>query len=149
LGAFLSKTPPVKIMSDTFNMRNPKPGEVQDIYRKAEQRLLAKERYKVLSQLLAGKKDVDVTVSSQIFEVLNREKMEFEELMKLPQNKQNVEDCIKAAKEDREKYHEDGRWWNPKSKARYGCLGHIPHCVFYARPPEYWKDKNLLRETAN
>ena len=54
-------------MSDTFNMRNPKPGEVQDIYRKAEQRLLAKERYKVLSQLLAGKKDVDVTVSSQIW----------------------------------------------------------------------------------
>lgn len=137
-------------MSETFNLRNPEPGEVAEIHRKAQQRIRAKERYRVLSQLLSGKKDVDITVSPEIFEVLNKEKMEFELLMSQPQNKDNVEDCIKQAREDRERYYSGGdRSWNPKSKAKWGCLGHIPHCVFYARPTEYWKNKNLVRNFFN
>jgi len=132
--------------NNTFNFRQPKPGEVTEIHRKAKQRLLAKEKYRVLSQLLAGKRNVDVTVSPEIFEALNRERMEFKELLKL--HPDQAQDSVKAAAEDRLKYDE-GKYWNPKSKAKWGCLGHIPPCVYYSRPPEYWKDSNLLKNFFN
>ena len=133
-------------MNDTFNLRNPDKGEVADIQRKAEQRLLAKEKYRVLSQLLSGKKDVDVTVSPEIFEALNRERMEFEELLKL--HPDQARDCVEAAAEDKLK-HSDGRYWNRNSPAKWGCLGHIPPCVYYSRPAEYWKDKALVKNFFN
>ena len=137
-------------MNETFNFRNPDPGEVVDMQQRTQQRILARQRYKVLSQLLASSKDVDITVSPEIFEALNKERMEFEELLKLPQNKKNVEECLKQTKEDREKYYSDtDKHWNPKSKAKWGILGHIPNCVYYSRPPEYWKDKVLLRNFFN
>src|SRR3990167_757043 len=131
---------------DSFNFRNPSEGEITDIQRKVQQRRLAKAKYKVLSQLLAGKKEVDVTISPEIFEALNRERMEFEEILKLHPEQAN--DAILAAKEDREKFSKD-KYWNPQSEARWGVLGHIPPCIFYSRPMEYWKDKKLLREFYN
>ena len=135
-------------MNESFNFRNPDPGEVVDLQMRAKQRIQARQKYKVLSQLISGKKDVDITVSTEIFEALNRERMEFEELMRLPQNQKNVNDCMLQAKEAREK-HPDGKHWNPKSQAKWGELGHIPNCVYYSRPPEYWRDKKLLREFFN
>lgn len=132
--------------NETFNLRNPQPGEVAEIHRKAQQRIRAKERYRVLSQLLSGKKNVDITISPEIFEALNREKMEFGELLKL--HPDQAQASIKAAKEDRAK-HTDGRSWNPKSPAKWGCLGHIPPCIYYSRPTEYWNDKKLLRAFFN
>jgi len=133
---------------DTFNFRNPQEGEVADIQKRVIKRRLAKQRYHVLSQLLAGNKEVDITSSPEIFEALNRERMEFETLMKLPQNRANVQDCIDQAKDDREHFT-DGKYWNAHSLAKWGNLGHIPNCCYYARPPEYWKDKKIVREFLN
>ena len=131
---------------DTFNMRNPDEGEVQEIHRRAKQKLLSKDKYHVLSQLLSGKKEVDVTVSPAIFEALNRERMEFTEILKL--HPDQVQNSIKAVQIDRAK-HTDGKHWNPKSPAKWGCLGHIPPCVYYSRPTEYWEDKKLIKNFFN
>lgn len=133
-------------MDDTFNFRNPQNGEVVYMHQEGKRRRLANEKYRVLSQILSGKKDVDVTVSPQIFEALNRERMEFEELLKL--HPDQTKETIEAVKEDRERYP-DGKYWNRKTKAWWGCLGHIPPCIYYSRPQEYWRDKRLLREFYN
>jgi len=135
-------------MNESFNMRNPEEGEVQQMHAAAQSRLLAKEKYKVLSQLLSGKKDVDVTQSSIVFEALNRERMEFETLMNLPQNQSNVNQCIKDVEDLRTQYS-DGKYWNPHSLAKFGTLGAIPHCCYYSRPPEYWKEKAIMKEFFN
>jgi hypothetical protein len=125
---------------ETFNFRNPDTGEVQEIEQKVKQRALANQKYKVLSQLLMGK-TVDVTVSPEIFEALNRERMEFDEILKLhPDQAKSAMDEVELRRQD----YDDGKWWNPKSKAKWGYLGEIPYCLYIARPREYWKDKRIL-----
>ena len=133
-------------MKESFNFRSPDEGEVEEIQRQAKQRLYARQKYKVLSQLLSGSKDVDITISPEIFEALNKERMEFEEILKL--HPEQAKDAVRATIEDRRK-HDDGKYWNPKSPAKWGCLGHIPPCLYYSRPPEYWKDKAILRNFFN
>ncbi len=133
-------------MNDTFNFRNPEKSEVIEMHHLVKSKIAARQKYKVLSKILNGEKNVDVTVSPEIFEALNRECMEFEELLNL--HPDQAKDAIEAANEDKQK-HDNGRYWNRNSPAKWGCLGHIPPCCYYARPAEYWKDKKILREFFN
>lgn len=132
-------------MSDTFNFRNPEPFEVSDMHRKTRQRILAKEKYVALSKLLNGE-TIDATKYPQIFEALNRERMEFDELLKLhPDHGMAAMEEAKFAREQME----EGKYWNRKSPAKWGHMGEIPTCIYYSRPPEYWKDKKILKEFFN
>jgi len=133
-------------MSNQYNLRNPEPGEVAEMQARAKSQREQRIKYNVLSRLLKGERHVDVTVSKEIFEALNKERMDFEELLRLHPNQAN--DCIKAAKEDREGV-EENIYWNRESKAKWGCLGHIPPCCYNARPAEYWKDEKLLKNFFN
>jgi hypothetical protein len=122
--------------NNTFNMRNPSPGEVSDMQMRAKRKREQIIKYKLLSQLLDGK-TVDLTQSAALFEALNRERMEFDEILKL--HPDQAKDCLDQAKEDREA----GRG---KSAANWAIKGHIPPCLFYARPKEYWKNPKILKE---
>ena len=124
-------------MNDRFNFRSPAPGEVVEMQLRVKKRREQILKYKVLSQLLDGK-TVDVTQSSIIFEALNREQMEFDELLKL--HPDQAQDCVDQVKEDREL----GR--NMESKAFWAVKGHIPLCIYYSRPQEYWRDKKICKE---
>ena len=131
---------------ETFNFRNPDPGEVRDVQQKRDAIIANKTKYQILGELLAGNKDVDITRSSVIYEAINKEKMDFEEILKL--HPKEVKETIEQVKEDRTHFDE-GRYWNNKSKARWGLKGHIPTCVYYARPKEYWKDEKLVNNFFN
>jgi len=131
---------------DTFNMRNPAPEEVAEMYSRAQKLREAKIKYKVLSQILDSKKEIDITISPEIFEALNRERMEFEDILKL--HPEQAKDAMEQAEEDRQSFKKN-TYWNPKSEGKWGCMGHIPPCIYYSRPPEYWKDRNLLRNFFN
>lgn len=122
--------------NNSFNLRNPAPGEVQEMQLRAKQIREQKIRTKVLSQLLEGK-TVDLTQCSALFEALNKERMEFDEILKL-HPEQGVA-CVEQAKEDRDA----GRI---RSDANWAIRGHIPPCLYNARPPEYWKNKKILNE---
>jgi len=122
---------------NSFNMRNPAPGEVSDMLIQARKRREQVIKFKLLTKLLEGK-TIDLRDSSVLFEALNRERMEFDELLKL--HPDQAKDCVEQAKEDRES------GINTKSPAKWVCRGHIPPCLFYARPKEYWKNKKIMRE---
>jgi hypothetical protein len=132
-------------MSDKFNFRNPDKNEVTDMYAKAKAMRQKKLRYKMLQDLLDGK-TVDMTKDAKLFEALNHEKMEFEELLKLHPEQAN--ESILAAKEDRESIDEN-IYWNRNSPAKWAKLGHIPPCCYHARPPEYWENQKLLKAFFN
>lgn len=132
-------------MSDKFNFRNPDTGEVQDMYKRAKRLREQKMKYKLLKDMLDGK-TVDLTKSSALFEAMNREKMEFESILALHPDQAN--DAMMAAKEDRDSI-EENIYWNRDSKAKWGKLGHIPPCLYYARPAEYWEDPKILRAFFN
>ena len=123
--------------NNTFNFRNPSPNEVVEMQARVQRKREQLLKYKVLSQILNGKRNVDLTQSSVIFEALNRERMEFDEILKL--HPDQAKDCVEQAKEDREA----GR---AKSKANWAIKGHIPPCIFYSRPKEYWNDNKILKE---
>jgi hypothetical protein len=74
--------------------------------------------------------------------------MEFEQILEMHKTDQNVLDCLAQTVDDRGAYDE-GRYWNPESKSKIGKLGHIPNCIFYSRPVEYWEDKRLLKNFFN
>ncbi len=132
-------------MNNSFNFRNPQVGEVQDMYAQAKVRRARVIKYKMLKELLDGK-TVDMTQNTQLFEALNREQMEFEEILKLHPDQAN--EAILAAKEDREQIDENV-YWNRNSPAKWGKLGHIPPCIYYSRPAEYWEDSRLLKAFFN
>ena len=132
-------------MSDKFNFKNPDPGEVQGMYAEAKARRARIVKYKMLKDLLDGK-TVDMTQNVQLFEALNREQMEFEAILKNHPDQAN--EAMLAAKEDREEIDEN-IYWNRNSPAKWGKLGHIPPCIYYARPAEYWEDKRLLKAFFN
>lgn len=132
-------------MSDKFNMRNPDPNEVRDMYQQAKIIRERRMKYKLLKDILDGK-TVDLTKSTVLFEALNRERMEFDEILKLHPDQAN--DALMAAKEDRESIDEN-IYWNRNSPAKWGKLGHIPPCIYHSRPPEYWEDSRLLKSFFN
>jgi hypothetical protein len=86
-----------------------------------------------------------LTASPQLYEALNKERMEFEEILKLHPD-QAVE-AEKAASEDRSMFDEN-KYWNSDG-AKWAMLGHIPPCIYNARPKEYWSDKRLLKSFFN
>jgi hypothetical protein len=132
-------------MNDTFNMRDPEEGEVQSIHQQAKLLRANKIKYRMLKDLLDGK-TVDMTQNAQLFEALNRERMEFEEILKLHPDQAN--EAILATKEDREDVTEN-IYWNRNSPAKWAKLGHIPPCVYYSRPSEYWNDEKILKAFFN
>lgn len=131
---------------ETFNFRNPNPGEVNSVYRQAKLKRSQIIKYKLLKQLLDGQ-TVDLTQSPQLFEALNREKMEFESIMAL--HPEQVNEALEATKEDRELMGYGETTYNKKSPAGYRMLGHIPPCVYNARSAEYWADSKLLKNFFN
>jgi len=131
----------------TFNMRNPSKGEVFELHEEVKKRRSSQIKYKLLKDLLDGK-TVDVTQSQVLFEALNRERMEFEQILELHKNDQNVIDCMEQAKEDRA-FYDDGKYWNPDSESKIGKLGHIPTCIYYSRPAEYWTNKGIIKNFFN
>jgi len=72
--------------------------------------------------------------------------MEFEEILKL--HPDQAKEAILAAKEDREDV-EENVYWNRNSPAKWAKLGHIPPCIYHARPPEYWNDEKILKSFFN
>lgn len=132
-------------MNEKFNMRNPQPGEVQSLHQQAKVLRVQKIKYKMLKDLLDGK-TVDMTQNTQLFEALNKEKMEFEEILKL--HPDQAKEAILATKEDREDVTENV-YWNRNSPAKWAKLGHIPPCVYYSRPSEYWSDERILKAFFN
>jgi len=122
-------------MNNTFDMRNDSPKDVADMQRRVKNVRAQKAKYKALSQLLNGK-TIDLRNSSILFEALNREQMEFEEILKL--HPDEAQDAIDQTKED----IEAGR--NLKSKAQWAVRFNIPNCIYYSRPKEYWKDEKVV-----
>jgi len=129
---------------ETFNMRNPQPNEVIEMHNAVKSRRSQLIKYKIIKDLLDGKTS-DITASPAIYEALNREKMEFEEILKL--HPDQVGEAILAVKEDRELIGEN-KYWNSEG-AKWALLGHIPPCVYSSRPPKYWDDKRLLKAFFN
>jgi hypothetical protein len=82
----------------SFNMRQDSPEQVRDLQLRARKIREQKIKTKVLSQLLEGK-TVDLTQSTALFEALNRERMEFDEILKL--HPEPGRDCLEQAREDR------------------------------------------------
>lgn len=113
--------------------------EVKTLFQSAEKRKQDKIKYRLLAEALQGK-TIDLTKSNQLFEAVNREKMEFEQLLKLhPEEAQAHADHVKARREE----CVDGKYWNRHSKAWWGYEGCVPPCCYFARPDWYWRDKRL------
>ena len=126
-------------------MRNPSPNEVIEMDRDAKKRRAQLIRYKLIKDLMDAK-TVDLTLSPALYEALNREKMEFEQILKL--HPEQVKETLLAVKEDRE-FIIDNVYWNRDSPVKWAKLGHIPPCVFNARPAAYWADKRILKAFFN
>jgi hypothetical protein len=126
------------------SLRNDADGEVKELFQAAEKRKEAEIRYHLLGELLKGKV-IDITKSKQLFEAVNKEKMDFEEILKL--HPEEVKEHIEYVKQRREE--QNGRWYNPDSQAWWGEKGVIPPCCYFARPTKYWKDKNLVNSFLN
>jgi acetoin utilization deacetylase AcuC-like enzyme len=118
--------------------------DVKKLFDQAKRRKESAMKYKLIADLLDGK-SVNVTKNTEHFEALNREKMEFEEIMKL--HPEEVQNCIEYVKD--RKVEQDGTWWNKDSKAKHGEWGAIPECVYYARPLSYWKNLTLKKQFFN
>lgn len=118
--------------------------EVKSLFESAKKRKDDQIKYDLLAQLLNGKV-VDVTKSQQLFEALNREKMEFEEILRLhPEEVNNTIEYVKARKQE-----QAGSWWNKDSDAKWGEFGALPDCIYYSRPSSYWKNRKLAHNFFN
>ncbi len=131
-------------MTDQFNMKADKPEDVRTLLKEARQKREQRMKWHLIGELLDGKV-INVTKSQELFEALNRERMNFESILKL--HPQEVKDTIEYVKERKEQ--QNGKWWNPDSQAHWGEKGAIPPCVYYARPSSYWKDKKLMNNFLN
>jgi len=136
--------PTLNMPENTFNMRNPKPSEVVEVNMLAKKRRAQKIKFKILKDLMDGKTS-DLTASPALYEALNKEKMEFEDILKLHPEEAN--DAIKAAAEDRSMV-EENKYWN-SGGAKWATLGHIPPCIYYSRPAEYWNDSRIIKAFFN
>jgi len=129
---------------DTFNMRNPDRDEVVEMHNETKRRRAQQIKYKIIKRLMDGKQS-DLTESAELYEALNKERMEFEQILNL--HPDQCKEAILAANEDRALISEN-KYWNSEG-AKWGLLGHIPPCVYNSRPPDYWKDKKLLKAFFN
>ncbi len=127
-----------------FDVRNDSDNDVKNLFKAAKWRKEQNMKYRLLSELLEGK-TIDITKSEQLYEALNKERMEFEEILKL--HPEQAEACVEYVKE--RKQQQNGRWYNPDSQAWWGEKGVIPPCCYYARPVNYWKDKKLMNNFLN
>jgi hypothetical protein len=121
-------------------LRGDSDNEVRTLFKSAKKRKDDEMKYRLLSESLQGK-SIDLTKCNQLFEAVNREKMSFEQLLKLhPEEAQSHADHIKARREE----CVNGRYWNKHSKAWWSYEGTVPPCCYFARPDWYWRDKRLL-----
>lgn len=126
------------------SLRNDPPSEIQLLMKQAQKRKADMMKYQLISELLNGQV-INTTKNAQIYEALNKEKMEFEELLKL--HSEEAQEQVEYVKQ--RKAEQNGRWYNPDSKAWWGEKGVIPPCCYFARPAAYWKDKRLLNNFLN
>jgi len=126
------------------SLRNDADGEVRSLFQSAKKRKEDEIRFRLLGELLQGEV-IDVTKSDKLFEALNRENMEFEQLLKL--HPDEVKETIDYVKQRREE--QNGKWYNPDSQAWWGEKGAIPPCCYFARPSKYWKNKKLVNHFFN
>lgn len=131
-------------MTDKFNMREEKPEDVRNLLKTAKLRKEERIKYHLLGELLGGK-TIDVTKNTQLFEALNKEKLDFEQILKL--HSEEVQETIEYVKQRKEE--QQGKWYNPDSQAWWGEKGAIPPCCFYARPQSYWKNRKLTNNFFN
>jgi hypothetical protein len=109
--------------------------DVKNLLMSAKKKREQRMKWHLLSEALNGK-TIDLTKCPELYEALNKEKMDFEEIMKLhPEEVNNTLEYVKQRK-----LEQGGRWYNPDSKAWWGEKGAIPTCVYYARPASYWSD---------
>lgn len=125
-------------------MRNPDPNEVLEMHQETKRRRSQQIKFKIIKELMDGKTS-DLTVCPELYEALNREKMEFEQILAL--HPDQVNEALLAVKEDRELMDEN-QYWN-REGAKWAILGHIPPCVYNARPPAYWADKRIIKAFFN
>jgi hypothetical protein len=128
----------------TFNMRRPEKNEVIEMHLETKKRRAQQIKYKLIKDLMDGK-TVDLTISPALYEALNKEKMEFEQILAL--HPDQAQEAIKAATEDRA-LMEENKYWNSDG-AKWATLGHIPPCVYYSRPVEYWNDPRIIKAFFN
>jgi hypothetical protein len=126
------------------SIRGDSDDEVKSLFKAAKKRKEDNLKYKLLTDLLDGK-IIDTTQNTQIFEALNREKMDFEQI--LNNHPEEVKEQMEYVKE--RKAEQAGLWYNPQSKAKWGEKGVIPPCCYFARPKEYWKNKKLVHNFLN
>lgn len=126
-------------------LRGDSDNEVRSLFKAAQKRKEDKIKYKLLAEALQGK-CIDLTKSNQLYEAVNREKMEFEQLLKL--HPEEVEYCKQYIKQRREEMN-DGKYWNPHSQAKWAHEGTCPPCCYFARPKWYWQDKRLRNNFLN
>ena len=132
------------IMNDQFNMREDKPEDVRSLFKAAQKRKEDKIKFHLLAELIDGK-TINVTKNQELFEALNRERMDFETIMKL--HPEEIKETMNYVKE--RKIQQDGKWYNTDSKAWWGEKGVIPPCVYYARPSYYWRNKSFVNKFLN
>ncbi len=133
-------------MKPNFNasIRGDSDNEVKSLFKAAQKRREEEIRMHLLDELLDGN-TIDLTKSPALYEAVNREKMDFEQLMKL--HPEETSELVEYVKE--RKAQQNGKWWNPDSQARWGEKGVIPPCCYYARPAKYWKNKKLVNSFLN
>ena len=125
-------------MTDTFNMREEKPEDVRSLLKTAKERREQRRKWHLLGEICLGK-TVDITKNAELFEALNKERMDFEDIMKL--HPENVNEALEYVKQ--RKLEQCGKWYNSHSQAWWGEKGAIPTCVYHARPSSYWRDNDF------
>jgi acetoin utilization deacetylase AcuC-like enzyme len=118
--------------------------DVKKLFDSAKRRRESKLKYKLISDLLEGK-TINVTSNTELFESLNRERLELEQIMSL--HPEEVKNCLEYVKD--RKVEQNGTWWNKDSEAKHGEWGAIPECVYYARPQSYWNNLTLKKNFFN
>ena len=131
-------------MTNTFNMREEKPEDVRNLLQTAKQRRQDRVKYDLIAKMINGE-TVDITKDMRLFEALNRERLDFEQILKL--HPEQGAEVVKYVKERKEQ--QGGRWYNKDSDAWWGEKGAIPPCCYYARPASYWQNKKLTNNFFN
>ena len=127
-----------------FDVRHDSDNDVKNLMLSAKKRKEQKMKLHLISELLDGK-TINVTKNQELFEALNRERLDFEYILKMhPEEVNELKEYVKERK-----VQQNGRWYNPQSEAWWGEKGVIPPCCFWARPREYWKDKRLVDKFLN
>jgi hypothetical protein len=116
-------------MNDTFNMRNPNPGEVQSLIRQAHVRMAIKRNermYADIASLLSGRDTVfkSPEVLKAVNLAFNSEKLTFGEYERL-----FPEEFMSAKIAAKQRCSADKMDYNPHSKAKWRQLGYLPPCI--------------------